>query len=285
MATPVHTPLFAAEHFARYERQQLIRNYQNLTDCNLIVLIDQLFPASLTVVEELLYGFTPNKPIHLLLASPGGNGEAAVRLVRSIQKRCSELTVLLPDMAKSAATILCLGADHLLFGPNGDIGPVDPQLPLPAGLASAKNIVEAVAEAERRVTNNPQTYPLFGGLLGQVNMLTVEQARSALERSSALVEEALASNPRRSPDEVAELAQNLQKPLIDDPKDHSAATSCADAQRFGLPAVEVDSSSAEWQIVRNLWAHYFAMHTYPAGPNAIYEGEIASQFINRERSR
>jgi len=278
------TPLFAAEHSARYERQQLIRDYQELTGSNLIVLIDQLFPASLTLVEELLNLLDANKPIHLLLASPGGDGETAVRIVRAIQKRCTELTILLPDMAKSAATILCLGADHMLFGPNGDIGPVDPQLPLPNGLVSAKNIVEAVAEAERRVTNNPQTYPLFAGLLGQVNMLTVEQARSALDRSSNLVREALASNPRRTEKEVKSLAESLKKPLIDDPTSHSAVTSCSDAQRLRLPAANADPTSEEWRIVWALWARYFAMGCFPAGPNAVYEGEIASHIIDRAGS-
>ena len=48
--------------------------------------------------------------------------------------------------------------------------------------ASAKEIVAAVDEAEHRVTNNPDSFPLFASLLSEVNMLMVEQARSALDR-------------------------------------------------------------------------------------------------------
>jgi len=54
----------------------------------------------------LLFDCDPNRPLHLLLASPGGDGETAIRMVRSIQARCSELTLIIPDMAKSAATLL-----------------------------------------------------------------------------------------------------------------------------------------------------------------------------------
>ncbi|MEJ3743046.1 hypothetical protein WEI85_07150 [Actinomycetes bacterium KLBMP 9797] len=114
-ATP-RTPLFAAQHADRYERQGLITRYEALTSANLIVVIDSIFPQNMTLLEELLFDVEATKPLHVLLASPGGDGETAIRMVRSIQARCPELTVVIPDMAKSAATLLCLGADHILMG-------------------------------------------------------------------------------------------------------------------------------------------------------------------------
>ena len=78
-----------------------------------------------------------------------------------MHSRCRELTVVLPDMAKSAATLTFIGADKIIMGPGGDLGPVDPQFQLGGrSLASAKEIVEAVAEAEERITRSPETYPL-----------------------------------------------------------------------------------------------------------------------------
>lgn len=124
----VRTPLFYAEHSSRYERQGLIAHYQELTGANLIVVIDQITPTNITILEELLFDCDPTRDLHLLLASPGGDGETALRMVRSMQARCRELTVIVPDQAKSAATILCLGAHHILMGPCGDLGPIDPQM-------------------------------------------------------------------------------------------------------------------------------------------------------------
>ncbi|WP_390899218.1 hypothetical protein [Propionibacterium acidifaciens] len=92
-------------------------------------------------------------------------------MVRSVQLRCRGLTVVVPDMARSAATILCLGAHHILMGPGGDLGPIGPQMLFPGGdgkpavaspaVASAKEVVAAVAEAEERIKVNPDSFPLF----------------------------------------------------------------------------------------------------------------------------
>lgn len=52
------TPLFAAEHSERYERQKIIREYQELTSAKLIVIIDSISPTNMTIMEELLVDLT-----------------------------------------------------------------------------------------------------------------------------------------------------------------------------------------------------------------------------------
>lgn len=274
------TPLFHAEHSGRYVRQELIREYQDIEDANLVVIIDQITPTNMTVLEELLVDCDANRDLHVLLSSPGGDGETALRMVRSMQTRCRELTVLVPDMAKSAATILCLGAQRIVMGPGGDLGPIDPQMVFRddsgrTSMFSAKDIVAAVEEAERRTTSNPDAYPLFSSLLSEVNMLMLEQSRSALARSEALMREALAAGGRTS-QAVDQLAANLKKPLIDAPTSHSAVISVDHAQSFGLPAVPAKLDSESWRIVWSLWTHYFAQGCWPNGNRAIYEGVRAS---------
>jgi ClpP class serine protease len=162
----------------------------------LIVMIDGVFIHGVTLLEELLTDAEKDQPLHLFLSSPGGDGEVAVRLVRALQARCSELTIIVPGMAKSAATIICLGADHILMGPASDLGPVDPQFQIGAHLVGAKEIERAVESAEKRVQEAPDAYPLYAGLLADVNMLMVEQARSAMARSYDLIKEALICSGR-----------------------------------------------------------------------------------------
>jgi membrane-bound ClpP family serine protease len=167
----------------------MIRLYQTSRDCRLIVVMDVLFSDSIPHLEELLHNADPGQDMHLLLVSPGGDGEVAVRMVRSVQARCRELTVIVPDFAKSAATILCLGAHWLLMGPTSDLGPVDPQFQIAntSGLVSAKDIIAAVETAEAAVAARPDTYPLHAALLSDVTGLQVQQARSALARTGDLV--------------------------------------------------------------------------------------------------
>lgn len=247
----LRTPLYAAENADRYQRQDLIKAYEELTGATLIVVIDAIFHPNMTYLEELLCDVDATKPMHLLLASPGGDGETAIRMVRSIQARCSELTVVIPDMAKSAATLLCLGADRILMGPAGDLGPVDPQFPVGRGLVGAKEIVAAVDEAEERISGRPESYALFASLLADVNMIMVRQARSALDRSGALVREALSCAHGRSLSEVEKLTETLQAPLIDEPASHGTVVSAAQAADLGLPVESVDVQSDQWHLI---WA-------------------------------
>lgn len=265
-------------HSERYRRQSLVKYYKDITGANLIAFIDGIYADCLVTLEDLLYDCEPDRELHVLLASPGGDGETALKIIRLMHSHCSKLTVIVPDMAKSAATIICLGADEILMGPAGDLGPIDPQMLLGGGrgAVSAKEIVAALDEAEKRVNANPNSFPLFSSLLSDVNMLMVEQARSALDRSESLMREALSSLSRRSDDEVDQLASQLKAPLIDEPSMHSAVFSAEDAASHGLPAINADVQSEQWKTVWALWTSYCALGCFPVGKTSVYEGIRAS---------
>ena len=273
---PTQSPIFHALHAERYSRQELIRTYEERYSCRLVVVIDAIFGYSTTYLEELLFDADSGEDLHLMLASPGGDGEAAIRLVRIAQSRCRELTVVVPDQAKSAATLLVLGAHSILMGPASDLGPVDPQFQLADGsLAAAKDIIGAVDHATSEVQQAPDTYPIHAALLSDVNALMVQQARSALQRTTDLVEEALKSCTGRTDGDVAELERRLREPLIQKPTSHAAVFGASDALAAGLPVITADPVSEQWQLIWRLWAKYFAM-----GPPRVYEGHVASHIFD-----
>ncbi|MFC2623950.1 hypothetical protein [Propionibacterium acidifaciens] len=49
---PDQTPLFRAENSARYERQALVQDDQELTGSDPVVVIDQVTTTDMTVLEE-----------------------------------------------------------------------------------------------------------------------------------------------------------------------------------------------------------------------------------------
>jgi hypothetical protein len=273
VAHPTQSPLYHAENADRYDRQALIKLYQGANSCRLIVMIDMIFAYSVTLFEELLYDANPDQDLHLMLASPGGDGETAVRLVRSAQARCRELTVIVPDQAKSAATVLALGAHHILMGPTSDLGPIDPQFQMGGGLVAAKDIIAAVEAAEAAIEANPQTYTLHAALLADVTALQVQQARSALARSEDQMREALKSNPDRDEAAVVTLCNSLREPLITSPKSHGATLGADDATQHGLPVRVADPIGDQWKIIWRLWTKYFARN------QRAYEGERTSKLL------
>ncbi len=270
------SPLFAAQHADRYQRQSLIREYQQRFDCRLIVFIGPIFDSCIALLEELIHDADPTQDLHMLLHSPGGDGEVAVRMARSAQARCRQLTVIVPDQAKSAATLLAMGAHHILMGPTSDLGPVDPVFRFgpqenPHWVA-AKDIIAAVETAEASITKQANTYPLHASLLSDVSALHVQEARSALARTGDLVAEALRSNPDRSETTIRRLKAALRRSLISRPRDHGAIFGGADALKAGLPVILADPAADQWRLAWQLYAKYFVLNVV-----GVFEGESASQ--------
>ena len=123
-----HSPFYDALHASWYERRNMIRAYEAKNHCRLVVMIDSLRPDSVTAFEETLYDADPKDDLHVMLVTPGGDGETALRLVQQAQSRCAELTAVVPDQAKSAGTLFVLGADPHLYGAD--------QRPRPRGSAT-----------------------------------------------------------------------------------------------------------------------------------------------------
>lgn len=238
-------------------------------------MIDYLFPHSVTLFEETLYDANSGEDLHVMLGTLGGDGETALRLVRQAQSRCKELTVIVPDQAKSAGTLFVLGADRILMGPTSDLGPIDPQFRLQSGaFASGKAIIAAVEDAEKRIQANPQTYPLHASLLNDITALLVQQAKDAIGRTDDQLAEALACVAGRDSGEITELASKLREPLIKNPQSHGTAISASHAKDLGLPVEKASGSEPQWQSVWRLWAKYAALNA-----QAVYERRSASQIF------
>jgi hypothetical protein len=276
-----YTPLFEAQHEARYLRRNLIREYQQKHHCRLGVMIDLIHPDSITLFAELLHGADPGKEFHLLLRSPGGDGEVAIRLARMAQASCSRFVVVVPDIAKSAATIFALGADQIVMGSPSDLGPIDPQVLVPdRGYVSAKGVIAAVDDALDDVHKRSGTYALHSALLGMGNVdaTLYQAAKAALGQAREIARQAIASNPRRPGESVAALVDAVADRLIADPRAHSAVIGTAEARSVGLPVKELEPSCEWWQEIWTIWTRYFALGV---DDKLIYEGETASQVYSR----
>lgn len=271
-----YTPLFQAQHEARYRRQDSIRSYQERYGCNLVVMIDQILPESVTYFAELIHGLDSDRDLHLLLCSPGGDGETAVRLARMAQAACERFVVLVPESAKSAATILALGAHEIVMGPTSDLGPIDPQVLVPErGFVGAKDLIAAVDRAVDEVDKRPNTYTLHAAMLGGIDATSVQFARSALSRTADLARQAISSNPSRNSRAVQKLFGLIKEPLIELPHTHGAVVGADEAKRAGLPVRELSPSCEQWQHIWALWTQYFAIG--PISLTKAYEGARASQ--------
>ena len=68
------------------------------------------------------------KKLELLLHSPGGHPDIAYKAMKFFRRRFDEVNVIVPMFAKSAATLMCLAADHIYMGEFAELGPIDIQI-------------------------------------------------------------------------------------------------------------------------------------------------------------
>lgn len=116
-------------------------------------------------IEALLNSITGAEQINLLIHSPGGDGTITEKIVDMCRAHLSganrQFRVIVPNIAKSAATILALGTDQIIMGYISELGPIDPQVPVVVSgipqYVSAFAFVEArdklmkqIAEAEKK---------------------------------------------------------------------------------------------------------------------------------------
>ena len=76
---------------------------------------------------EVIHGLKgPN--LDLNLHSPGGSPEATEALVSYLRTKFSDIRVIIPQSAMSAATMLACAANRIVMGKHSFISPIDPQL-------------------------------------------------------------------------------------------------------------------------------------------------------------
>lgn len=66
--------------------------------------------------------------LDLLIYSRGGALEVPWRIASALRQYAQRWSILVPFRANSAATLLALGADEIILGRHGELGPIDPIL-------------------------------------------------------------------------------------------------------------------------------------------------------------
>lgn len=90
--------------------------------------------CTLTVQEKLddaIDTGPDDTEIDIWIDSPGGDAHAAYKMWLDLRARASKLRIVIPDVAKSAATLLTLGMDEIYMAPGADLGPLDVQITHP----------------------------------------------------------------------------------------------------------------------------------------------------------
>ncbi|EQD78749.1 hypothetical protein B1B_00551, partial [mine drainage metagenome] len=164
--------------------------------------------------------------IDLFLHSNGGDGVVPWRLVTLIREYCSELSVLVPYRAFSAATLMALGADRVVMHPMGMLGPTDPTVTTPFNPPDPQNPAQrlgisvedvasyvALVKDDVGIRHEEELIKAFALLGREVNPLALGSVKRATAQSRMLAERLL---HQRLGDELDshELAEIVDKTYV-----------------------------------------------------------------------
>jgi hypothetical protein len=124
-------------------------------------------------------GTVPN--LLLMLHSPGGSGETAEKIVDMCRNHCADtFRVIVPNKAKSAATLMAFGADAIVMGYCSELGPIDPQFYIAVGnvfhQVSGLSVIQARDDILKKIEECRSSERDITPYLAQLNTSTMEPA-------------------------------------------------------------------------------------------------------------
>lgn len=231
------------------KRNSLIREIQEMRNSVLLTYITgdrggapaQIGGDAVRPMYDHLRILGPDKlpRIDLFIYSNGGAVDVPWRMVTMLREYCEEFNVLVPFRSLSAATLIALGADHIIMGKKGELGPIDPQLfPAPGssfqGPMSVEDIMAFIEFLRTRAGLGDQT------ALSNVMSILVEQLKpwtvGSIYRTHShirLIARKLLSSHMSPPDERS--SDSIIETLAEKMYFHGHAIGRKEAKEIGLP--------------------------------------------------
>lgn len=188
-----------------------------------------LYDNQKSISEEMadkIYASIPSdnsKPILLIINNKGGRVEPAYLISKTCKESSPKFVAAVPRRAKSAATLITLGASEIHMGSMSELGPIDPQFGgLPAlGLTSS---LESLAKV---VTKFPKSSEMLASFLAQKLDLRILGYFERVSESTVQYATRLLTG-KELPREIDEVARNF----VYEYKDHSFVVDKEEAQKF-----------------------------------------------------
>ncbi|MFA7208864.1 MAG: hypothetical protein WC120_01125 [Parcubacteria group bacterium] len=101
----------------------------------------------ITIYELLKEKAVAKKSLVMLLDTGGGNVYSAVKIMDTLRTKYDDISIAIPQEAKSSGTMMCCGADKLIMCPISELGPLDKPMVHPdneTSRISALDIVKSI---------------------------------------------------------------------------------------------------------------------------------------------
>ena len=245
------------------ERLALYRDIETFRGRPLICYVTSIRPQASgqiagDIIPELIKQINEipgeHREVDFLVISNGGDPIAAARIISLLRERFEKVSVLLPYVAYSAATLLALGADEIVMHPFSNLGPVDPQLVVTRpgqgggveriayGTEDLRNYF-AFVRSEVGISDQEEMSNAFELLCKEVGAVPIGIAKRSAHLSLALGEKLLSLHMKDSSQ-----AKAITETLSRSYHHHGYPLGRSEAENIGLPVVRATD-----ELERKLW--------------------------------
>jgi len=281
-SSPSRTPKASAKGAFRHQRQKLIRALEAETGTKLLCYVSGM-KAFITRDDtagfvEMLYSVPQGAPVDLLLHTPGGEIDVVEKLVWLLRAKVSDsgsLRIIVPEFAKSAGTLMALGADKIIMSDSSELGTIDPQIVLGDGKGNAMthsvlHYLGAYEEYEKKVRNN-QTDPTALMMFEKFEPATLNKLEGVKRRARELAENLLKPRGVNYTDIAYALMDIRRFPS------HGQPLGWEVVKGIGLDVDYLPQTDATW---RRYWILYRRLRLAIKEKQKIFESSDASLVID-----
>jgi membrane-bound ClpP family serine protease len=217
------------------------------------------------MIEEVLQNTPINgKELILVINSPGGDGLAAERIINIFRSYSPNgFSVIVPKMAKSAATMICFGAKKILMSKTSELGPIDPQIAIFddngkfSGYQAAHEIINSYEGLMARASKTKGRIEPYLQQLARFDDRSIQRIKSAQALSESIAVKCLKTGCMSNLEE-RQIRVKI-KPFLDPKftKDHGRPIYYDVARSSGLATELADHNSELW---KDVWCLYVRLN-------------------------
>lgn len=211
------------------------------------------------MLEDLLQSIDLKDGFYLVINSPGGLAIAAERIINVCKSYSgtNSYKVIVPERAKSAASMICLGSDEIVVSKTSELGPVDPQIATAnddgyINRLSVKRLVESYKSLfDNAVSTNGNLEPYLQQL-NNYSEAEINELEPHIQLSEEITIQALKDSmlENKGKDEIRDTMELFLEP--GETKVHGRPIYINDMEECGLQLDERSVHSDEWNRIREL---------------------------------
>ncbi len=253
-------------------RQREIAEIERLRDSRVITYITgDGHPISARIGDDAVRPFFdvlrdmgPAEKLDLFIYSRGGSIEVPWRIASALREYAANWNILIPFRANSAATLLALGADEIVLGRHGELGPIDPILSIQRR-SGAPGHPDRTTVDETINVEDVMAYLRFVG--EEVGLTDQSALAESLRRLAERLDAVLLGSVYRTRSHIRDVAHRMLTSRQSPPGErimetivetlatrvyaHGHAIGFVEARDIGLPVVKAphDLEAAMWNLL------------------------------------